>query len=106
MPILADIQGAIAQQHYRVTVHAAFELAQDRIDETELLAATRNGEVIEDYLTLKPCPACLVLGRAFPGQPIHAVWAYAATDARAILVTAYRPDPDLWSTDFRQRVKR
>ena len=106
MSILADIQEAIAQQRYRVTGHAASELAQDRIDEIELLAATRNAEVIEDYPALKPCPACLVLGHANPGQPIHAVWAYAATDARAILVTAYRPDPELWSKDFRQRVNR
>jgi uncharacterized protein DUF4258 len=106
MPILADVKAAISGRRYRITGHAAVEMVDDRIDEVELLAATASGEVIEDYPTSKPCPACLVLGYADPGRPIHSVWAYAEVDARAILVTTYRPDPERWSKDLRRRVKR
>ena len=106
MPILADVQAAVAVGRYRVTAHAGVEMVKDRIDDAELVAATRAGELIEDYPTLKPCPACLLLGYASPGRPIHAVWAYDQADARAILVTTYRPEPAKWSPDFRRRVKR
>jgi hypothetical protein len=37
-------------------------------------------------------------------RPIHAVWGLQKdTQGPAVLVTAYRPDPLLWSDDFRSR---
>jgi hypothetical protein len=38
------------------------------------------------------------------GKPVHALWGTAkGTEAPVYLVTAYRPDPTRWSTDFLKR---
>lgn len=104
MPILEDVQAAVAAGRFRVTRHAVIEMGNDDVDLPELLDATRTGEAIEDYPTARPFPACLVLGHATLGS-LHAVWAYDAASTHAMLVTVYRPDPAKWSLDFRQRVK-
>lgn len=106
MAILDDIQAAIRAGAYRVTAHAADEMLDDGIGEQELMAATLSGEIIEDYPTAFPFPACLVLGRLPGAAPVHAVWALDAAACYAFLVTAYRPDPARWTPDFRNRVKR
>jgi hypothetical protein len=38
------------------------------------------------------------------GRAIHVVWAIPAGERHpAVLVTAYRPDPELWDSEFRKR---
>lgn len=101
--ILDDILAALANGNYQISRHAAEAMADDTIDEEELLNATRSGEVIEDYPSAWPCPAALVLGSAGPHRPIHMVWAHEAAKSRAILITVYRPDPTRWTPDFRTR---
>jgi hypothetical protein len=101
--ILDDVLAALASSNYQISRHAAEAMADDAIDEAELLAATRNGEVIEDYPSAWPCPAALVLGSAILGRPIHMVWAHEPQMTRAILITVYLPDPTRWSPDFRTR---
>jgi hypothetical protein len=106
MGILGEIQAAIQAACYRITSHAADELLDDGIGEQEILAATLAGEVIEDYPSAFPFPACLVLGRLPGTAPVHAVWAFDGVACYAFLVTAYRPDPARWTSDFRKRMKR
>ena len=49
----------------------------------------------------------LALQHDADGRTIHVVWAVPAGERRpTILVTAYRPDPDLWDTDFKRRTRR
>ena len=37
-------------------------------------------------------------------KPVHVVWGIPKGESRpAVLVTAYRPDPDLWDSDFKRR---
>jgi hypothetical protein len=104
--ILDDIQAALRAGAYRVTGHAADEMLDDEIAEPDLIAATLAGEVIEDYPTAFPFPACLLLGQLPDGSAVHAVWAYDAATCYSFLVTAYRPDPARWTPDLRRRVKR
>ena len=105
MKTFDGILEALRQGRYRVTDHAADEMADDGISEQDLLDATKSGEVIEDYPNAFPFPACLVLAHVAgdPSVPLHAVWAFDETPCYAVLVTAYRPDPDRWSADFRTR---
>jgi hypothetical protein len=46
----------------------------------------------------------LVLQHDRSGKAIHAVWGIPrGKDLPAVLVTAYRPDPERWSDDFLRR---
>jgi hypothetical protein len=102
--ILDDIRAALAAGRYRITQHGAEEMLADALAEVDVKAATASGEMIEDYPTAFPLPACLVLGLA-AGGPVHAVWALDPGPCYAVLVTVYRPDPARWAPDFRTRTR-
>ena len=106
MAILDDICASLGHQRYRISGHAADEMLADAIEETQVVHSTLVGEIIEDYPTAFPCPACLVLGRTPGNLPIHAVWAFDPATCYAVLVTVYRPDPARWTADLRRRVKQ
>ncbi|MBR4151756.1 MAG: DUF4258 domain-containing protein [Selenomonadaceae bacterium] len=59
--------------------------------------ATNHAAERFDY----PYPSCLVLGKNLRGEEIHAVLSDEGTSSR--IITAYFPDADKWSADFRVR---
>jgi hypothetical protein len=92
-------QGDIVVSH-----HGYDELAADEIAVREAIAGTAAGVVIEDYPSYPKGPCVLVLQRDRHGQPIHVVWGIPKNASRpAVLVTAYRPDPGQWRTDYLRR---
>jgi len=45
-----------------------------------------------------------VLQKDHEGKPIHAVWGIPKNASfPAVLITAYRPDTEKWTDDFRRR---
>ena len=104
--ILNDIRTALRSGQYRVSLHAAEEMLADELSESQVLIATDSGEVIEDYPSAFPFPACLMLGHTPESVPIHAVWAFEAGACYAVLITVYKPEPARWTVDLRTRVKR
>ena len=94
---------AIAQDRVHVSEHAYDEAVEDNLSVVEVIDETRNGEVIEDYPDDPRGPSCLVLLTADEGSPVHAVWAFDDGSGQSILVTMYRPEPNRWSDDFKQR---
>ncbi len=99
----SDIQEALRGNRYRITAHAVNAMVDDAISESELIEATSRGEIIEEYPSAFPLPACLVLGSARAGRPLHAVWAFDPKTRYIALVTAYRPDQKRWTPDSRKR---
>ncbi len=100
-----DIVKAVRDGRIRITDHADEEAHADHLSYNEIFFSVLQGEIIEEYLTDKPYPSCLVYGESFTGEPIHTVWAYDERTGWAVLVTVYRPDPGRW-IDWRVRVKR
>jgi hypothetical protein len=103
---LARMQALIAAGDVQLSRHGFLELAADDILLDDILAGIRSACVIEDYADANRGPTILVLQYDGTSRPIHVVWGIRKDMiGPAIIVTAYRPKPSLWSADFTRRVK-
>jgi hypothetical protein len=101
---LDKIKQLVIADKIRVSQHAFRRLASHSIRSDDLVASVVNAVVLEDYPAYYGGPAVLVLHYAANGASLHAVWGIEkGTEEPAVLITAYRPDPSLWSADFRTR---
>ncbi len=77
-------------------MHALRRMIERGITREEVEQVVGAGEVIASYPEDVPYPIALLLG--WPrGRPLHVVVAYNRSDDEAIVITAYRPSPDLWN---------
>jgi hypothetical protein len=89
----------------RITDHADEEADADNLTFDEIYFSVINGEIIEDYPADKPYQSCLIFGYTSDEKPVHSVWAYNKRNNWAVVITAYRPDPNLW-INWRERRKK
>ena len=84
--------------------HGYRELKADGILFSDLLASLELAVVVEDYPDHPRGPCVLVLQPDARGQSVHAVWGIPKHERRpAVLITAYRPDPQKWSQNLLER---
>jgi hypothetical protein len=83
-------------------IHALRQMFQRRITDSDIRELIGLGIIIEEYLDDTPYPSFLVSGTV-NSRPLHVVMAYNNVDREAIVITAYEPDPDLWSDNFTRR---
>ena len=84
-----------------ISEHAAMRFKQRGLKAKDIRAAVNDGEIIEQYPEDFPFPSCLILGKSEEGKCLHVVMSNEGSMARVI--TAYFPDPDKWSEDFKTR---
>ena len=97
----------VASSQVRISEHGYDELAADGILAREVLAGVHEGQVVEDYPEYPKGPCVLVLQSDEGGRPIHVVWGIpSGKTSPAVLVTAYRPEPERWTADYRRRRKQ
>jgi len=103
---LQRIKALVAGGEVRISAHGYEELAADGLFVRDVVAGVPNAQMVEDYPDFHKGPCVLVLVEDRDGSPVHAVWGIPKGESGpAVLVTAYRPDPDRWSADFRSRKK-
>ncbi len=86
-------------------MHAERERDADRIEIAELEHAlcSEHLELLEDYPTDPRGHSHLVLGFTEQDRPIHTVC--AIHEGTLVIITVYRPNPELWE-NFRERKEK
>lgn len=87
---------AIKTNCVRISDHADEEAEGDQLTFDEIYFSVIHGEIIENYPDSKPYSSCLIFGNTFTGDPVHSVWAYNKQTKWAVIITVYRPNPELW----------
>ncbi len=101
---LGRVQQLLVEGQVRISDHGYDELAADAVLAGEVIAGVQQAVVVEDYPDFIKGPCVLVLQHDGAGRAIHAVWGIArGTSKPAVLITAYRPDPEKWTQDFKRR---
>ncbi len=88
----------------RISEHGYDELAEDSLTVREVLGGISDAAVVEEYPSYPKGPCVLLLQKDNSGLPIHVVWGIPkGHDKPAVLITAYRPDPERWNESFMRR---
>jgi len=107
MPSVEDVRIAFETDRVLYSQHARHEMRDEpfgRIREHEVSEAVFTAEQLDDYPDEEPYPSSLFLGWTAASRPLHFVVSYDQEAGLAIIVTAYEPDPRLWSNS-RERKK-
>jgi len=96
----------VRAREVKLSEHGYEELAEEGIFVRELVERIGEALLVEDYPDYPKGPCILVLQRDSDGRAVHVVWGIPRGETSpAVLVTAYRPDPDRWTENFTKRKK-
>jgi len=94
----------VQQGNVRISDHGYDEMAADGLYVRDVMASMADAIVVEDSPNYPKGPCVLVLQMDRIGEPIHVVWGIPkGKSSPAVLVTAYRPDPQQWEPGFSRR---
>ena len=101
---LQQIRGLIDRGEVRISDHGYDELAEDGLLATQVVEGIALAKIVEDYPDFPKGPCVLVLQQDENGDPVHSLWGIPkGAVSPAVLITAYRPDPEKWTDDFLRR---
>lgn len=81
--------------------HAIKQMFSRGILKHEVDRVVKNGEIIVEYKDDKPYPSFLMLNM-INNKPIHVLIA-KDEKGNCIIITAYYPDIEIWSNDFKTK---
>jgi len=101
---LNEIKNLCMNKKLRWTNHMFMRLVQRGIEMDDVTAALLNGEIIENYPSDYPYPSCLLLGYTVNEKALHIVC--GSNGEELWLITAYYPNINSWSDDFKVRKEK
>ena len=96
------IKFCIKHRRLRWTYHVNMRLKGRFIQRNAILSSSDSYEIIEEYPKDKYLPSFLVYTE-YQGQIIHIQIATDLENDSITIVTAYKPSPDKWESDFKTR---
>ena len=101
---MEKVRALVSAGDVRISEHGYDELAEDGLTAREVVGGIMGSAVIEEYPNYPKGPCTLLLQKDKSGLPIHVVWGIPkGHDNPAVLITAYRPDPERWDESFMRR---
>ena len=101
---LERIRRLVQDGAVRVSEHGYDELSADGIFARDAIAGIADAILVEDYPEYPKGPCVLVLEKDSRNASLHVVWGIPkGKTSPAVLVTAYRPDRELWEDGFLRR---
>ena len=103
---LGNIKALICKSEVRITDHGYDELSSDNLLAREVVEGASEAVLVEDYPDYPKGSCVLVLQKDREQQPVHVVWGVPkGHSSPAVLITAYRPDAEMWEDDYLRRRK-
>lgn len=99
---LAFIKQCVRARKIYWTYHVNMRLAGRYLTRDEILDSVDSYEIIESYPEDKYLPSYLILA----GSGFHVQFAADLEGDNLRIVTAYRPDPNVWESDLKTRRDR
>lgn len=96
------IKGCVRAGQVLWTYHVNLRLQGRFVSREFILDAVDSYELVEAYPDDKYLPSYLVLARR-PGEAVHVLFGVDAESRNVRVVTAYRPSPNEWNDDLKQR---
>lgn len=101
---LLQIKSLVKSGNILISEHGYDELANDELSVKEIVVGVKDAILVEDYPDFFKGATVLVLQTDKNSQPVHVVWGIPkGCDTPAVLITAYRPDPNRWHNTFMER---
>ena len=82
--------------------HALRQMFARRISVQDALDVIEKGETVSDYPDDTPYPSRLILGWIHD-RPLHVVVGRNPDIGQCTVITAYEPEKEIWTNDFRRR---
>lgn len=102
--LLATIRRLVGNGEVLVSQHGRERLAASAITTDEIYSGVEAAKIVEEYVDAWKGPTILLPQQDTLGRPLHVLWGLTKNaSGPAVLVTAYRPDPRLWTDDFKAR---
>lgn len=102
--LLQEICNLVDKGDIRISDHGYDEMAEDAISARDIISGLPDAVLLEEYPDYPKGPCILVLEKDAEEKPLHVVWGIPkGAHAPAVIVTAYRPDPEIWTNDYLRR---
>lgn len=98
---ISSIRALNRPERIAITEHARLRLIERGLTIGAVMQCIAPGEIIEQYEDDTPFPSCLVLVLTMSKRPVHVVVSH--DDEFIYLITAYLPDMQKWSSDYKTR---
>ena len=101
-----QIVDLVQKGEVKISEHGYDEISEEGLFIRGIVSNVSNGRLVEDYPDFPKGPCVFVLQQDGDGNPIHVVWGIPKGHVSpAVVITAYRPDPKRWTSDFMRRIK-